>query len=720
MPKDNYIEYSSTCSKGINQNEERLLPQQCSDALNVWAPNGEVVQRPGYQGLEYRQITDALSSVIYNGVVIVEDVSGGTFDVAAAPPYAPLFFPYTIPVDYRDVGDRIYLGTDSNSLPTFGLSCSVVNSNSTRGFWEYWNGSTWVYLPVTAYSYTLNSVAISDDEPFVQKFMFETDNFTWFSFVPPADWKKTTIEGLEKYFLRATYKDAALSGGVVLSNFGTIDTKEDPTVCGVFAVQYKKSKQYISAEIVYRDSDKPDPSEFYHFNTYIASTLRITRGYYGAEAQENWISRRVPAKQYTPTVAVVASAEETYMAFAGVVTRHPKDIESVLVTPAQYDHTAHVEDRDFAVGPGAPYDKNSIAQLAAFPKAKFISFFQERLWVVDEDDILRWSAPAPYHRVWPALAYAPMIEDDNSPVSGMYPFGESQVIFKNDSIWVAAYSHIDDFSIPHFVPRKMVSGTGVVANGSIKAIPDWGLVGLSENGLIAFNGVQVRQPSLDPATNVDRLEEFWPRISIGHRRYAAAAHWKTRHTYLLSVALDGAGQNSHVLAWDYVNNAFWIWDNIPAEFWLEDEDTLDNEALYFGDSSGRIYRFGVGDHDHGAAIDSHVERRFGLYDKYRKKLREVVVKGKNVSDDVTVQTAVDGKPVTHGKSSAVVMRDAVIEKGYGTKKFGENFDFIMDRKRTTKRKQIGETASVRVSKSERGAPLRLSRLTARFLPFKNR
>ncbi len=90
------------------------------------------------------------------------------------------------------------------------------------------------------------------------------------------------------------------------------------------------------------------------------------------------------------------------------------------------------------------------------------------------------------------------------------------------------------------------------------------------------------------------------------RPFAAAAHWKTKNLYLLSITTDGSNTHDLTIAFDYKNGTWWLWDNIDAQHWLEDEAANDNETLYFGDSSGRIYQMGVGKTDHGGTIDSYI------------------------------------------------------------------------------------------------------------------
>ena len=51
MSRDHLRRIVATCRKGINQNPEEAGIHEAADALNVWAPDGRIEQRPGYTGV---------------------------------------------------------------------------------------------------------------------------------------------------------------------------------------------------------------------------------------------------------------------------------------------------------------------------------------------------------------------------------------------------------------------------------------------------------------------------------------------------------------------------------------------------------------------------------------------------------------------------------------------------------------------------------------------
>ena len=51
MPTRGLIPVRTTLTGGLNLQPNYSTFEECSDCRNVWAPNGELVLRPGYTGL---------------------------------------------------------------------------------------------------------------------------------------------------------------------------------------------------------------------------------------------------------------------------------------------------------------------------------------------------------------------------------------------------------------------------------------------------------------------------------------------------------------------------------------------------------------------------------------------------------------------------------------------------------------------------------------------
>jgi hypothetical protein len=286
---------------------------------------------------------------------------------------------------------------------------------------------------------------------------------------------------------------------------------------------------------------------------------------------------------------------------------------------------AEVEISDSLVGEvdgvKAPYNPSYVSQLGEFPRAKYITYFGNRLWVAGITGApfqVRWSAASPAHKVWPEEAFEELSEDDNSPITALAATDEHLMVFKRDSVWKAVLSKIDDIGIADYDFVKIKSGVGCVSQASIANTPA-GLLFLAEDGIYLTDGSRVEKVSQGIQSVVNSLTQ-------AKFKAAAGVHWKKYHAYLLSVSTGGSPTNNLVLVFDYQNGAWWIWDNFEASFWMKEEDSADNERVYFGDADGYIYELGAANHDHYEQINWWVKpHRFGYKDRPSKTFRNLQV-----------------------------------------------------------------------------------------------
>ena len=593
------------CNGGINQNPETAEPNECADALNVWAPDGRVVSRPGYVGYTGRlgqPTSNATSAVLVRenpaGTYAAAAVSGGSLSLNSLP-----------------TGSRWLVGINSapSTWTAIQITVSATNTASTRYKPEYWNGTTWRYLHVweaggSSTTNANNGIHLSAGS-----------GASTFLFAPPGDWATTTITvsstDYTRYWLRFTILDNALDGSVTLDNgAGTaIKVGANEPARGLFAFQFPSTKRYLAVFSSTGSSPAVD--------SYVSST-DLSLVFDRALSNTTLTSYADPANG-----CIVPQFEEAFVAYGYSVTRHkafPTAGEAIA---------AQVETADFAVGPEAPYDDAYIPQLSTFPAAKYIQFFKGQLWAANlqgEPYTVRWSAPQPYHKVWPELSNEVIAEHDNSPITGLAPLGEYMYVFKNDSIWAAYDTGLDAFGLQTYALRQVVNGVGCVSHGSVKAIRG-NLVFLAEDGVYSFDGNNVTKRS-------DKLNETFGSITPGRRPFASAAHWRSKNMYLLSFTTDGSTTHDTTVAWDYAADTWWIWDNIDAQHWLEDEGPADEETLYFGDSKGRVYLFGVGQTDHGGAITSTVTtHRLGYGENAAIRCRHVWALCSNKTRSVSVE-----------------------------------------------------------------------------------
>jgi hypothetical protein len=229
MARQRLRHYIATCHKGINDDPETANPQtECADALNVWAPNGRVEQRPGYTDIVSYQggyinmqnptSPPVLFSYTSGAFTAVVDTSGESLDFAGLA-----------------VGDFWYLGVHSRTQPGahFGGGSSWIpyddvvgifnlqggdfnNTNATFFKATYWNGTEWKYLSVLEVGVDATTSGVTRLQ---EHHLGLSSSGHGFMFVPPGDWAESTVNGVARYYIRFEILEAAVSAGTVKWDF---------------------------------------------------------------------------------------------------------------------------------------------------------------------------------------------------------------------------------------------------------------------------------------------------------------------------------------------------------------------------------------------------------------------------------------------------------------------------------------------------------------------
>ena len=629
LPRSDYKHYEAVCSKGINQQTELADPKtECSDAQNVWAPDGTVVQRPGYAGIGRGQFGIGTATVFF---ARAEDTSAAFFTSPSGAGVLTLGTsesgggPLRGRVASGGNMDRWYIGLAS-TFNGFTLRIVAANTNTTQAKAEYWNGTAWTHIKFLEIGVSAADASSGSDN----HLDLPSGSRMFFSFAAPQDWATTTVDSQSAYWVRFNLLDVDLAAATQIDvddaltvTVGAFDVR------GMFVANFPSNKRYISVTDGLTGSTTP--ATVYQNGSEIGNRTYVSRTLSPGVEGEN------------ASIAVISEFDTAFVAYAYRVTTH----NAFPVTASE--NVATVEDRDALIGPGAAFDRNLIVQDSTFPQAKYVTFFKGRLWALNllgQPTTVQWSGASPGYRVWPSLSKEPLVEDDNSPITGGIGFNEHLVVFKNDSTWIMVDEGVNEFDLTEFTPVRVVPGVGCVANNSIQQIRG-NLIFLGEDGIYRFDGT----PSIFKLS--DRVNETIRRITPGRRPFAASAHWKTHHVYLLAVSVNGSEANNRVLVWDYKNDAWWIWTNIEAQHFLVDEGSYDEERLYFGDSTGRIYELGVGRTDHGGTITSYIEtQRLGYNERNKKRLREVRVHGDSQFTSATFGAYVNDSPSTTATATA--------------------------------------------------------------------
>jgi hypothetical protein len=495
------------------------------------------------------------------------------------------------------------------------------NTNDTWAAWEYYNGTEWKRLDVI-------------EEPKSDEYSATSIHYTWggpeestgvwsIMFRQPADWAKTTVGSVSnRYMLRARLNGTTTPS--ITTPTGGPDN--DRYVIGSVVVEAMETVKF---------SDKTRFVASARQQTDSTSTLDVA-----SDVRRNWqrsVEFSSGRDRANSTVAVVPQFDEAFICYGGVTLRVTPNMESTD------DPYARVETSAAIVGSKAPYDPDYIAQESSWPRSEFITFFKGRLWSAS-GPVIRWSAAQPAHKVWPKISQEPIMEDDNSDITGLVGYGEYVVVFKRESIYIMPSVGENEFALEQYSPVRVVSGVGCIAPESIQKVRGR-LIFLSEDGLYAFDGTPNIQKlterpyrNVDGSTEVaDRMADFFQSLNPSYRRYASSAHWQERRCYLLSVPVDDSVVNDHTIVWDYANDSFWVWNGFNAQKWMVGDGPSDENELFYVDDEGFLFRFGYGHDDNYAAISAHITtQRLGYRAMDKKRFRLVDVTSTNTSKSLTV------------------------------------------------------------------------------------
>jgi hypothetical protein len=703
------------CRGGINEEPENARSNQVLDARNVWCPNGILEQRPGYKGLPPHPIFVQSGGSFGSQVHVFYDGSAGTFGTVRTAGTA--FNDHENAEGRRlgEVGDTWYVGFPAVMILGFRTEVdnnAEGNTNDVYAECEYYNGTDWLPLTVHELEYADGAPVGGTNRTDVNlrastahhKILYSAHAQVYYYFTPPTDWATTTVNGsAAKYFLRfhiVARGDNTMDGSVTVSNTNlSVDKRVTDTVYAkdlsraLIVPQFSSSTRFIFMKglSIYASG----------FQLANADSIRYNSSLWVA------LTTRMVSYLNLPSYAVIPQFDEVYVAFCGEVFVFSADPRMDGSEPID----ASVEDRPEYVGTvfgiKSKYHPDYVAQLSGFPKAKYLEFFDGQLWAANiggQPFTIRWSVTHPYYRVWPAVSYDILMEDDNSPITGLKALQESLVVFKQDSIWIMQF--VKEGPIANeYVARKVVSGIGCVSNSSITEI-NGKLIFLAEDGIYSFDGVQVQKLS-------SAIDKTVAKINPGRRHFADGVHWREKSCYLLSVALGDGGENDTMLVWDYKHNAWWIWDNFNAVSLAVVEGEYDRQEVYFLDTNGSLYQLNAGTGtDHGTAITSYVQtHRLGLGDFRTKTAREVRVNmHPKIVGNVGIEVTPDDRDSGTSKNLSLVDSN---EAKYGTAVYGTD-TYASNSKYRERRmpfRETGEHFKVKVTNSNKNQKLVLNRIS---------
>ena len=209
---------------------------------------------------------------------------------------------------------------------------------------------------------------------------------------------------------------------------------------------------------------------------------------------------------------------------------------------------------------------------------------------------IRWSGIADLNS-WPANNYIDIEPDDGDSIVAIKRYQNTVYVFKKRSIHEVLIT--GGSGAEAFIVRPITRGMGAYAKNSVKAIDARGIVFLGPDGVYLFDGSNFDFISDSIQTKINGLNRSRYQYSVG-------AVYTTKHQYWLAVSHGTESTNQTLLVWDYIQEAWTVYDGITANAMASVEDSNGNIVLFTGDNTGNIYKQDTGTHDEPAGVTTAI------------------------------------------------------------------------------------------------------------------
>jgi hypothetical protein len=255
-------------------------------------------------------------------------------------------------------------------------------------------------------------------------------------------------------------------------------------------------------------------------------------------------------------------------------------------------------------------------------------------------------------------------KNDGSIGTGMVPFKNTLIVFKEDSLYQFSFSTSGLPSITQVNPA-----VGAIAPRSIIAVEN-DIFFVSRRGVFtvgnepgfAFDVLRTNEISA-------RVRPVFQAINTNYLTNIAAIYATADNVNICIFAYTPAGEttNTRALVFDRERSAWCEWTNITANCWFPYIETDGSVSVLYGsDSSGYVNQVLTGTDDFGSAIHSYFKTQaadFGFLNVY-KTLKDVDLILRNPSGNISIDILNDG--ITTEKSANIYSVRPAINWGHYT------------------------------------------------------
>lgn len=196
---------------------------------------------------------------------------------------------------------------------------------------------------------------------------------------------------------------------------------------------------------------------------------------------------------------------------------------------------------------------------------------------------------------WTASDFRDVNKADGQVITGLKRLGQSLVIFKRHSIWVAQFT--GDSDTP-FTFSQTPSTVGAISGYSVQEVQN-GLVFYADDGYYYFDGNNSYKIS-------QRIRNTLDTFNASRFPQVCSVYDNTNNRYISSLSIAAGSTNSRQITWDSLNNAFSIFKGINANCFARVYNS-GVEQIFFGDYNGFVYQMDNGSNDNPLGVSTPID-----------------------------------------------------------------------------------------------------------------
>jgi hypothetical protein len=218
-----------------------------------------------------------------------------------------------------------------------------------------------------------------------------------------------------------------------------------------------------------------------------------------------------------------------------------------------FDVGALVEEGDFG-----DFPMNS-THIAVYKNTMFVAN--------DMDSMVRYSRPL-NPEVFPPMKIFDFGDTQSSLVTGMYPTGDSLVVFKQRGIYL-----IKGDPVNGFFGQTLSTDIGCVCIESVREIPGVGLFFLAHDGIYVLEGTMGETSTRTRFVKITQgLRDIFNRVNFEFAHKFRSVLYHRDREYWLSVCMDDKTVPETVLKFSYEIGAWSVYDQIKTAGMIETQD----------------------------------------------------------------------------------------------------------------------------------------------------